>query len=502
MSSRAFTRFRAWSRGVGAAAWMTLLAGCVSVPEGEKSLTDLPIPRGWAEHAAAKPVADSDWVVSFGDASLTELVGLALRENRDLGKLAARIQTAEAEAVIAGAAGRPQLDGGVRSSRSQSNFIGLPGTNFFGQVTGQPGAVLSSLFNQFELTLNLRWELDIWGRVRAGQAASLERLQASRCDYEAARLSLAGQTARTWFQLAAAAEQARLAEEALRIFLETERVVEDEFREGIRRPGRDAGSELSLARVDVANARAALAVRDADLPRLRRRLEVLLGRYPQGAEAGAEGLPALPGLPAAGLPAELLERRPDLMAAEQRLAAADHRVMEAKRSLLPAISLTSAYGTSSPELSGVLNGDLVIWNLASNLAQPVLAGGQLRQNVKARQADVDFALAEYEQTVLNAFQEVEDALSREKFLGGQQGATAEAVRMAEEAMRRTRSAYADGLGDVLSVLNAQQRLINAKSALIEVRRQRLENRVDLHLALGGGFGEGKPESHLRSAGKM
>lgn len=478
--------------------WVSVVAGCVSVPDGERAAFALPVPGGWAEHAAAKPVADADWVDSFRDAALNGLVAVALEENRDLGKLAARIQTAEAEAAIAGAAGRPQVSGSFNPGRNQTNFIGLPGTNLFERVTGQEGAVLSSLFNQFELTLNLRWELDIWGRVRAGRSASLERLEASRGDYEAARLSLAGQVVRTWFEMAAAADQIRLAEEALRVFLETERVVESDFREGVVRPGRDAGSDLSLARVDVANARAALAGRETDLPRMRRRLEVLLGRYPQGAVEGAGRLPDLPGLPAAGIPAQLLERRPDLLAAERRLAAADHRVLEAERSLLPAISLTSAYGTTSPELSGILNGDRVIWNLAGNLTQPLLEGGRLRETVKARGADRDFAMAEYEQAVLNAFQEVEDALSREKFLAEQQRAAEEAVRLAGEAMKRTQSAFKDGLGDVLSLLNAQQRWINAKSSLIDVRRQRLENRVDLHLALGGSFagGRGSEESRL------
>ncbi len=484
MSSRVSFRCRC-----GAGAVVLLLAGCVTVPDEDKSLACLPVPDGWAEYAASKPVADANWVRSFREPQLSELVSVALEENRDLGRLAARIQSAEAEVVIAGAAGRPQLSGNFNTNRSQSNFIGLPGTNLFEEVTGQESVVFSSLFNQFDLTLNLRWELDIWGRVRAGQAATLEQLHASLGDYEAARLSLAGQTARTWFQLAAASEQARLAHEALQVFLETERAVESDFREGINRPGRDAGSELSLARVDVANARAALAARDTELPRLRRRIEVLMGQYPQGILAAASRLPEVPSLPAAGLPAELLDRRPDLVAAERRLAAADNRVMEAKRSLLPAISLTSSYGASSPELSEILNGDLVIWNLASNLTQPLLDGRRLRQTVKVRQADVDFAIAEYEQAALNAFQEVEDALSRERFLAEQQRATAEAVRLAEEAMRRTRSAYAEGLGDVLSVLNAQQRLINTRSSLIDIRRQRLENRVDLHLALGGGFGE-------------
>ena len=479
-----------WIRRAGWLAFVLPL-GCISVPENTDTAPGLPVPDGWAEHAAAKPIADATWVSTFSDPSLTQLVNAGLEGNRDLGRLSARIKSAEAEVAIAGGAARPQVSGGLNGDRSQRNFIGFPsGSGLFGLPPGQDSAVFSTLANTFDLTLNLRWELDIWGRIRAGQKATLEQLSASRCDFEAARLSLAGQLCRTWFQLAAARERVGLAAEALQVFEETARVVEVEFREGIEHPGRDTGSELSLAKVDAATARSTLTARQEILPALRRRLEVLMGQYPDGALRPEGPLPGLPGIPPAGIPAQVLERRPDLVAAERRLASADFRVLEAQRSLLPAISLTSSYGTSSPELSRILDGDLGIWNLAGNLTQPLLDGQRLRQAVKAREADVDFALADYQQAALTAFQEVEDALARERFLSAQQGAIAEAVRLADEAMRRSREAYAAGTGDVLTMLNAQQRVITAKSSLIDIKLQRLENRIDLHLALGGDFRTG------------
>jgi outer membrane protein TolC len=235
-----------------------------------------------------------------------------------------------------------------------------------------------------------------------------------------------------------------------------------------------------------------LTAREADLPALRRRVEVLMGQYPEGALSSGGRLPGLPGTPPAGIPAEVLERRPDLVASERRLASADRRVVEAKRSLLPAISLTGSHGSSSPELSRLLDGDLSVWNLAGNLAQPILDGQRLRQTVKVRQADVEFALAEYEQSVLTAFQEVEDALSLEQSLAAQEAAVAESVRLADEAMAQSRKAYQAGTGDILTMLNAQQRFITARGALIDIRLQRLENRIDLHLALGGDFRTGRP----------
>jgi len=468
-----------------------LCAGCETVPEPSAFREELPVPPEWAEWAAAKPVADTDWVATFGDAALGAVVGEALQENRDLGRLVARVRSAEAEAKIAGAGAMPQINGTFDASRNQNNFIGFPIGGFGGSGGGDTG-VFSTRFNTFGLGLGMRWELDLWGRVRAGKRAALSQLHASRADYAAAQLSLAGQTARGWFGLVAAREQVALARQALEVFQATERTIEGEFREGIVVAGRDLGTELSLARVDVATARSNLAAREAELPRLQRLLEVLLGRYPEGALGSASRLPDVPGHPPAGIPADVLDRRPDLVAAERRLVAADKRVLEAKRSLLPAVALTGSLGTSTPELADILNGDFFVWNVANNLTQPLLDGQRLLQVVQARKADVDLARAEYEQAVLVAFQEVEDALAADRYLARQVVALAESVRLAEDALVRARQSYADGVGDALSMLNAQQRLIAARSSWIDVKRRRLENRIDLHLALGGNFGKEAP----------
>ncbi|MEO0446144.1 MAG: TolC family protein, partial [Verrucomicrobiota bacterium] len=203
--------------------------------------------------------------------------------------------------------------------------------------------------------------------------------------------------------------------------------------------------------------------------------------------APGQSLPSVPGSPPAGVPSTVLERRPDLLAAERRLAAADKRVIEAKRSLLPAISITGSYGTSTPDLSEILNSDFNVWNIANGIAQPILDGQRLRQTVKVREADQEQALANYQQTALTAFQEVETALASEKYLRGQEEALTNAVSLLRGALSRARNNYAEGTGDVLTILRAQQQFIQSETNLINVRRARLDNRVDLHLALGGSF---------------
>lgn len=468
------------TRTAGAAILALLAAGCATPPPRDVSRVDLPIPEGWTERASSKPLPDTSWVESFRDPRLQALVSEALQENRNLRTFASRVRSAEATAIIAGAPARPRVSANYDASRAARNFIGLPipGTNGDG--------VLSSLSNTFGLALNISWEIDLWGRIQAARRAALADLEASAADYEAARLSLAAQTAKVWFGLLAEEEQRRLARTALVIFQETEETIQAEFEGGINR-GQDVAAQLQLAKADVEIARADLYLRGDNTASLRKQLEVLLGRYPSGELASGASLPAVPGSPPAGVPCELLDRRPDLVAAERRLAAADKRILEAKRSLLPAISITGSYGTSTAEFSDLLNSDFIAWNVANGIAQPILEGRRLRQTVKLRQAEAESALASFQDTALTAFREVETALSSEQYLAKRQAALEDAVRLRRGALDRARANYREGTGDVLTILQSQQQLILAETALINVRRGRLENRVDLHLSLGGGF---------------
>ncbi|MEM7013855.1 MAG: TolC family protein, partial [Verrucomicrobiota bacterium] len=155
--------------------------------------------------------------------------------------------------------------------------------------------------------------------------------------------------------------------------------------------------------------------------------------------------------------------------------------------LLPTISLTGNYGHSTPELEEILNSDFTVWTFASGVAQPIIEGHRLRQTVKQRQAQADAALANYQQTALVAFQEVEEALASESYLQQRATALARAVELSQSALDRARDDYQGGVGDILTLLRAQEQLILSESALIDARRARLDNRIDLHTALGGDF---------------
>jgi outer membrane protein TolC len=198
-------------------------------------------------------------------------------------------------------------------------------------------------------------------------------------------------------------------------------------------------------------------------------------------------LPSPPSRPPAGLPAELLLRRPDILAAERRFAAQGQRIKEARRALFPQIRLTGSAGTSTEDLNEILNSDFGVWTLAGNLAQPLLTGGRVTGEIRLREAEEREAVAGLQKSVLGAFGEVESALAVDANLAARESALREAVALATEADSEARAAFRDGVGDALTVFAAQNRRLQTEAQLINVRRLRLDNRINLHLALGGDF---------------
>ncbi len=452
-------------------------------PPDAKSSASVKAPTHWIAGPSWTPTftPDHDWIASFSSPDLAAFIDRVLAENKDLKAARARLEVAESNARIIGAELYPQLQGGFSAQRDLQNFIGLP------LPGADPNTPLSSRSNRFGLSLNLSWEIDLWGRVRAAKRAAIAEFEASDFDRATAELSLAGQAAKTWFTVAEAHDQVTLARSAIATFTETETAIRERFERGLAEKGQSTASQLLLASGDVAVARERLAARQEMEGRASRLLEILAGSYPAGKAGASALLPELPGEVPTGLPATLLDRRPDLAAAERRIAAADQRLLEAKRALLPAISLTGRFGSASEDIGEILSGDFSIWSVAGNLAQPIFQGGRLRANIDRRGSELVLAATDFEQTALTAFGEVENALAAETFLTRRVDALAESSRLALEAYRRSLEEFELGTGDVLTVLTAQQRLFASRAQWLSVRRERLENRVDLYLALGGSF---------------
>ncbi|MCI0354255.1 MAG: efflux transporter outer membrane subunit, partial [Acidobacteria bacterium] len=370
---------------------MALIAGgCIRTPERTATITAPAVPAQWSAGTQWRSKASIDrWLATFQDARLKQLVDEGLAGNYDLQASAARVQEALAQARIEGAPRLPQADLNASGERFQDNFVG---------IDGEPAKFLS---DGFRLTVDISWELDVWGRIRASRDASRAEAVAAQRDFEAARLSLAARIAQAWFRLVEARQQVEVAESSIKDRRTIAGLVRGRYELGLSQ-----GLELRLAETDLATAEAQLASVKNQLQLAQRDLEVLLGRYPRAGLTDAEALPSLPKPVPAGLPAQLLERRPDLLAAQARLTAADQRVASAQAALLPRLTLTGGGGVSSEELDSLFSPGSAVWNVAGGLLQPLFTGGRLSNEIKRNEARVVEALADYRQTVLTAFREV------------------------------------------------------------------------------------------------
>lgn len=456
-------------------ALLLFTAACASAPKFKPPDLDLAVPERWSAGESGGAPVDSLWWQRFNDPVLDRLVSEALENNLNLKAAAARVQAAAAQATIAGAPLYPQAGGRFTGARRKQNFIGFP-------IPGAGDGVPSSTTSTYGVSLDVSWELDLWGQLSAGRAAALADFQAAQAEHSGARLSLAAQTAKAWFAAVEAGRQVELARATAENFRTSSDLVRARYERGLR-PSLD----LRLSLSSLAGARAVLQQRRAVYDRSLRQLEILMGRYPSAALQPGQDLPPSPEAIPPGLPADLVSRRPDLVVAERRLAASYARYKQARRALYPKISLTGSAGTSSNELGSLLSGDFSVWNLVGNLVQPLFQGGRIRGGIRLAASQSESALALYVQDVLNAFAEVESALAAESFLAARQEALEAATEQALAARRLAEDRYSKGLSDLITLLDAQRRAYESESQLLAVRRQRLENRIDLHLALGDGF---------------
>jgi len=456
-----------------AALLFALFAGCASPPDKSEVAEEYATPAAWTTAAPTNGVL-TNWWHTLGSTGLVAVVEEALAANPDLRAAVARVDAAVAQARVAGADLYPQGGFNFDATRQQQVFVGLP-------IPGATGPLVNR-FTSYGANFNLSWELDLWGRVRAGQSAALAEVQSSEADLAGARSSIAASTARAWAAVVEAQRQLQLAESTAENFSTLATQVRARYERGIRSP-----LDLRLALANESAAKANLAGRRSQLQAATRQLEILLGRYPAATIRETDGLTTIPGEIPAGLPSELLDRRPDLVAAERRLAATTKRVWEAKAALFPRIALTASGGRTSNELEDLLDNNFSVWSVAGNFAQPIFQGGKLRANVKLAQARSREAVENYVATVQRAFSEVETLLADESLLVRREGELAEASAQSVAALRLAEDRYQSGLEEFITLLESQRRAFEAESSLITVRRARLDNRINLHLALGGGY---------------
>ncbi len=452
-----------------AAITAAMAAGCAlkTPPPHDAVVTEaLPkattIPPAWKAEAGDAPVTD-DWLKSFNDPALEAIVAEAIANNLDLRQAADRVAIAQQAVVVVGAQLLPQVGValGGRTTRDEDH---------------------DSNFNSGFAYAGVAWELDLWGKLRAQRAAAEAGYEATALDYAFARQSLATTTARAWFLAIETRQLVGLAEQAVAIYRRLSDLV------AIRR---SAGKDSDL---DVYDTRAKLesALSDAESARewygeARRALEVLLGRYPAGEIEVALNYPLLSAPPATGVPAALLQRRPDIVAAEREVLAAFRQEEAAKLALLPDFSISLAGGRLGDQLLSLLRLNPWMASAAIGVSIPIFEGGALRAKVQIATAHQAQVVARYGNVVLTAFREVENTLANERLLAESLPFDEGALSDRTEAVRIATVQYLAGRRDLLWVSNLQTGQIATEAALIRLRGLQRVNRVRLLLALGGTF---------------
>jgi len=458
--------------GVALVALALALAGCTTTPTTPPKL-DVP-----AGNPTANDVALERWWTVFNDPLLTGYVDEALAHNLDLAAAMARVETARAGVTLASAALYPSVNLGVGASRTRSTQVGsnpLP-----------PG--FSPLATDYSIALQASYELDLWGKYRTSTEAARQDLLATQYARETVQTVVAADTARTYFQLLATDAQLKLLEDTLRSRGETVELQRDRYQAGI------------IGEYDFAQAEAERAAVEADIAATRKAAEllesaltVLLGRQPREVytpdvphDATIAKLTGVPEIPP-DLPSNMLERRPDVRAAERQLAAASLRIDRARADYFPSVALTGSYGTAAGALNNLFIGPAAIWGIGASLLQPLIGLKAIEANVQASTAQRAEVEISYRQTVQAAFRDAHDALVESTT--SRDVLAAESVRAERlgKSLELADVRYRAGYSPYLEVLDVQRQLLQAQTLQIAAARDARIAVVDFAKALGGGW---------------
>jgi NodT family efflux transporter outer membrane factor (OMF) lipoprotein len=430
-----------------------------------QGLTNVALRSAWKAGGQSGSIED-DWLATFNDEQLNTLVREAITNNPDLRVAATRVEQAGYYVNLAKAAMRPSL--------------GIGGT---GGIKAGGGSDLSSALQG--VTIAASWEPDLWGRLRYGRNAAQAQHASTQADFEFARQSMAATTARSWFAATETLLQRQISEEMVKAAQELLTLSEQRVRVG-------AGSEqeIALARANLGSfqdgARQARLAHEQSL----RALELLLGRYPAAELQTRSELTKMPGPVPVGMPLEMLERRPDLLAAERRVAAAFNRVGEAKAARLPRLVLNASMGAISSEVVQLKSDfENPTAGAGARLVAPIYQGGALKAQVLIRTSEQKQAVAEYGGMALRALGDVENALAASQTLSEREPILRQNLADNQRALELTQEAYRVGRGDLRAVQQQQLSVHTAHLALLRVQSEELTQRVNLHLALGGAWEE-------------
>ncbi len=438
-------------------------------------------PSAWSTNSNEASV-QQQWWLDFGDQALSSLIEEALLANPNLAAAGARVNAATASLKATSGRDDPSLTAGLNLSRRRQNFIGLP-------IPGS--AVASSTSSAHSLGLNASWELDLWGRLEAGERAAVANVTASVADVEAAKLAVASSVARSYFALVEARGAIAIADKAVANAQESLEQVER-----LQYQGRSPVEAVLQARISVQGAQTAATETRMRAASMEPALAALLGRSGGPIAVTLSLLDSRPLTPApsAGLPADLLSRRADLAALEARVYAAHAQADVAHAALYPQISLSASAGSSASGLSDLIDSDFRVWSLGANLLAPLLNGGQLEAQKDVALAHREAALLAFAATALTAFAEVETALTNEQLIHVREGEVVNLLAQINELVETAARHHRLGTGDASAVFSARASALNTQRTLLAVRALAYTNRIALITALGGGFEQNETNS--------
>ena len=459
--------------GLVLVAALMLLVGCAVGPNYKRPVVQSPENFRFAESQTTNSFGDLPWWKVFNDPILQNLIGTALTNNYDLKQAVARVEQARNQAAVANSAFFPQIGYGGNIGRGRNALY------------NSPAALNGSTESSAQLTLNAAWEIDIWGRIRRSSEAARAQYLATDEARRGVMITLVSDVATAYFQLLQLDQQLEIQRAATNAYVGSLRIFNDRLINGVA-----SKLETDRASAALANAAALIPQLELQIATTENQLNVLLGRHPGDIVRNSltNQTQLTPEIPA-GLPSELLRRRPDVVASEESLIAANASIGVNVANFFPQIGLTTFLGRASPELSSFTGGAGNLWDLGGTMSGPVFQGGALRAQYRAAKAKFDEAKAAYQQSVLTALQEVSNALINRQKLAEENAFDGQAAVALAESVDLATQRYLNGKSSYYEVLQAQQELYPTQQQQVQTQVGQMLAVVQLYKALGGGWQE-------------
>ncbi len=465
------------------------LSSCAEKFSSNDLLISKSIPSVWNHPFSDTSKVIGDWWKAFQDTSLNKILSDFDENSPDLKTVASRLKIANQVLRINNAVRLPSASLSLNGSSRQQNLtaFGLSG-DFFGggqdsnQSNTDNNSVTSFASNNFGMNLSMQWELDLWGKIFNRSKAAFKDFESISYDLSFLNFSLRVQLAKLYFSTLEALKQYELSKETFNSVDELANMVSARYDKGLR-----SSLDVRLTQSSVSSSRAQMETRKQIYINLVRRLESMLGKYPSGTYKIANDISSKLPIVNAGLPSSILTRRPDVKSALSKLQAASYRKSESISSSLPSFILTSSLGTSSSELSDILNDDYQVWSQGLAIGLPVFQGGSVRANKLIAQENLEIAKQDLIKVILNAYSEVEQTLFAENSNDILLNAYMDAAEQAEAAYKLSRERYDSGLVSLIAVMDSQQRWFLARSQVLIAKKSKIDTRLNLLLAFGGNF---------------